>query len=594
MDEIIKELKMQIVSRGIFHDYKLTEDYAKGVNGVVFFASATSEHRSPAKLALKTLLPENISVGNNCIKDLQKEFATWLMIPPHGNIIAGRRFKKMFFVSKTNLEDGTIRKRGIEIPIMEMEGMDGSLRDWINNERFSTKDRLIAIVYALNGLSHLYKNGIEGHGDLKPENLLYRDTLPELIHLGEAELKDALTMTIKVADFGLTDIWLDGKTFNKSLREYTAPERLGDKCDQKFIPEKSDMFSIGIIAAEIIQMRHPSSNLKKVKKSEGKWIRSIAEQSWDLTGIDSRPVRELVLNCLDTDPSKRPNAHEAIQVLTRELKELHQVDLTSAIELFNKKGSYWDENSDSNKREVRNQIEQLKRKIGLGPDEDLKTAAGLNRIISGNSLNSLYDIDDWSCAIELILPILKENKETNKEFYVALSKAKRNFIEVIGKMDSQKFKDLSKDIDLKAFEHEFFIYSDIVGRITRAIDVNFEQVYSGEWRVTDFCISAFASYMASLGARGRPTNRTEINYLNIAEELNQSCDAIYIEKAKYHWNKMRGIEGEVSPTDILQVLDGIKKARKFKTNWDGPELLLSEIKAFCNAPDWDNILLYLD
>jgi len=177
---------------------------------------------------------------------------------------------------------------------------------------------------------------------------------------------------------------------------------------------------------------------------------------------------------------------------------------------------------------------------------------------------------------------------------VALSKAKRNFIEVIGKIDSQKFKDLSKDIDLKAFEHEFFIYSDIVGRITRAIDVNFEQVYSGEWRVTDFCISAFASHMASLGARGRPTNRTEINYLNIAEELNQSCDAIYIEKAKYHWNKMRGIEGEVSPTDILQVLDGIKKARKFKTNWDGPELLLSEIKAFCNAPDWDNILLYLD
>jgi serine/threonine protein kinase len=80
------------------------------------------------------------------------------------------------------------------------------------------------------------------------------------------------------------------------------------------------MFAMGIIAAEITQRRHPSRNLKQATKSDGKWIRAAAKGDWDLSSIQSETMKELILNCLNMDPRRRPTAQEAIHTVCEELK----------------------------------------------------------------------------------------------------------------------------------------------------------------------------------------------------------------------------------------------------------------------------------
>ena len=129
----VRDLREKIEISGVFSNYHLSEEYAVGSNGIIYFANAKSEHRSPSAIALKTVLPQNIIGNNQFIKDLEREFGKWLKIPPHENILKPRGLKKIqYFYNK-----GACDRKDplpVELPIMEMEWADGSLRDWITNE----------------------------------------------------------------------------------------------------------------------------------------------------------------------------------------------------------------------------------------------------------------------------------------------------------------------------------------------------------------------------------------------------------------------------------------------------------------------------
>jgi serine/threonine protein kinase len=313
---LVDQMKSEIWRQRICPDYELDGEVKQGAYGMVFFANAVSEHQTLQSIALKTLIPKNLERPTSSVKELQREIEKWMLLPGHMNILGNRGFKTLKLVLPA-LSDKEIGK-SVQIPIIEMEKMDGSLRDWIELERFSTRDRLIVITQVFNGLAHLYKNGLEGHGDLKPENLFYTDQTPKLADFNKEKYRSYCPYIIKIADFGLADAWIDTGATNMAWRKYMAPERLGE--NNKFVPEKSDMFAMGIIAAEITQRRHPSRNLKQATKSDGKWIRAAAKGDWDLSSIQSETMKELILNCLNMDPRRRPTAQEAIHTVCEELK----------------------------------------------------------------------------------------------------------------------------------------------------------------------------------------------------------------------------------------------------------------------------------
>ena len=249
-----------------YDGYAVEGEPVHGTYGLIWFLLARSGDRAaPATFAVKTVVPEKITQGSTLdeVKFLRREFRIWLALPHTYNVLPALGFDFAY------LSDGW--NAPIHLPVMRMPRMDGSLQEWVRKPSpAQVVDRLLALSQALNGLQYLYDHGFEGHGDLKPSNLLY-DNLRANFNLDErASWPSALhPWWVRVADLGWADAWVDLGYGRKVLREYMAPERI----EGTVVPIKSDMFSMGVIASELLQGHHPAGNIKKVSQYDGKWNR---------------------------------------------------------------------------------------------------------------------------------------------------------------------------------------------------------------------------------------------------------------------------------------------------------------------------------
>ncbi|MDH5491900.1 MAG: protein kinase [Myxococcales bacterium] len=216
------------------------------------------------------------------------------------------------------------------LPLVAMPYMDGSLADWKGSERFNVSDRLWALAQLATGLGWLYAHGFEGHGDLKPDNVLFRDlhrVLPEEAHVRVPRWET------RVADFGWSDIWRAraGEEYaTKAWRPYLAPERFGGAVE----PQASDVFAFGIIAVELLTGEHPAGQaLKRIKKSASKAAKWASEGERHVAVAS--PLNELLTACLDPDPSERPRVDELVSQLCRVLRSEHGQDVQPLLDLWN-------------------------------------------------------------------------------------------------------------------------------------------------------------------------------------------------------------------------------------------------------------------
>jgi serine/threonine protein kinase len=109
-----------------------------------------------------------------------------------------------------------------------------------------------------------------------------------------------------------------------------APERFHDGV----VPVKSDMFSMGIIASELLQGHHPAGNLKKVLTSEGKWLRWVSGRERNLQGIESRVMKSVIERCLDPDPDLRPQPLEMLDAICAELETAYGLEIADTLRLW--------------------------------------------------------------------------------------------------------------------------------------------------------------------------------------------------------------------------------------------------------------------
>lgn len=162
----------------------------------------------------------------------------------------------------------------------------GTLQELLRSGPVATDNvrRIVAeIADALNGI-HAHRIL---HRDLKPENVLLRSKSP---------LELALT------DFGIASISAATQLFTSGARttRYAAPEMLTGVIDQK-----SDWWSLGMIALEAATGRHPFDGL-----SEQVMNHHLATKPIDVRGVYDDSLRALCRGLLLRDPKRRWGAAE--------------------------------------------------------------------------------------------------------------------------------------------------------------------------------------------------------------------------------------------------------------------------------------------
>src|SRR5258707_1218361 len=172
-----------------------------GTYGLVFILQNPA-NTTPAQFAVKTFTGKN-TVGISPEAAFAREVRVGLSLPPHLNVVPTLDVIR-FRLLKPN---GT--PTGQTLPGMVMARAHCALDDWITGrEKRSFEEKLWVLLGAINGLAWLHTNGVEGHGDLKPANILIRDIADDFT-LPEDRRTGCERWNARIADLGWADIWRD-------------------------------------------------------------------------------------------------------------------------------------------------------------------------------------------------------------------------------------------------------------------------------------------------------------------------------------------------------------------------------------------------
>lgn len=238
----------------------------------------------------------------------------WLNIPPHHHVLPAlgldlapppRELATQFEV----------------LPLGRMPFCEGSLTAWVKDQAFVPPvDRLIALAQVCSGLQWLYAHGLQGHGDIKPDNILLRDLRHSFLQAETGVPSNLHPWQARVADLGWADIWCQGGGTYHAWRPYLAPERFRNVV----VPKASDVY-LGVIACELLSGDHPGGEQTELlaKKWRPKKWEAWAASTYRVVKVEPPQLRELVLRCLSPDPPSRPRARDLQAALCDVLHSAH-------------------------------------------------------------------------------------------------------------------------------------------------------------------------------------------------------------------------------------------------------------------------------
>lgn len=332
---IVETLESWLLERWPAH-YEPTR-HIEGTYGLVFVLEAKASNVSPQRFCVKTLNPEKLIPGGRDLKRLfEREMRLWLSIPPHYHVLPALGLE--FAPPPTDLAN-----EFEVLPLVRMPFCDASLSACVKGEiAMSPVDRIITLAQVCSGLQWLYRHGLQGHGDLKPDNILLSDlrsrfALPD----GDGFPSKAHYWQARVADLGWADIWTQGGGTYHAWRPYLAPERFRNTV----VPEASDIFAIGVIACELLSGRHPAGDATEIlakKWNATKWKEWAASGPRHLDDFVPTSLRDLVGRALAPDPSARPSASDLKSALCDILQQEHELNLAPQLSVQDDQARGWD------------------------------------------------------------------------------------------------------------------------------------------------------------------------------------------------------------------------------------------------------------
>ncbi|KAL3688381.1 hypothetical protein R1sor_014690 [Riccia sorocarpa] len=180
----------------------------------------------------------------------------------------------------------------------------GSLRDFMKQGRLEPQKAVALALDIARGMSYLHAHKPEAvvHRDLKPSNLLLRDD----------------NSHIKVANFGLSH---SVKNLDDSVEDSVSLKHSGSFC-RYMAPEihrhqpydKSvDVFSFGLILQEMMEGRRPFHDVEEDTEVARKYDEGKERPPFRHGGRRYPPLlRELIEECWDAEPAKRPSFSKII------------------------------------------------------------------------------------------------------------------------------------------------------------------------------------------------------------------------------------------------------------------------------------------
>jgi serine/threonine protein kinase len=568
-------LRLWIATEG-FPDWNLEDGNASGQYGIVFFLNSKHPNSFPPSLALKTLNPESLREKPTQLEELQREFSKWIRLPSHRNVLENYSFKTATVPLPGALDPEQTHL--IRIPVISMERMNGTLGDWIAPGKIPLTAKLCALAQAFNGLCHLYSNGIQGHGDLKPSNILFKDISTTSVP-GDCTWPPECPWVVKIADLGWADAWLDYGFTNKALREYMGPERFGDS--PRVVPEKSDIFSMGIISAELLLGRHPCKKLDDAKNSVRGLTKCANAGNWDLSDLPSDRLKGFIKQCLDPSPEARPTAKEAVHLLCQELMDLIGVNIEPTLD-------YW---SNECAQELfpfisarSEEIDRLMGTLGLGHEVEAQSIRRLRQIVRDRSmkLDRIADMQDWLQGASGLIDFLGSNESPLTSLEISQLRADARILveKTFGKVNQQELDALTAGLDKKDMVTPFERYSDVLFGLAEVAHLDFEQCLKGEWEFSPLAIAGFALRRASSARIEANPARSPIEYLEIAIQHAPSQAEPYFLRALRRREAL--ILAEIRELDppsfsIQDVIADLERACRLAPDWKEPQTTLKGI-----------------
>ena len=187
-------------------------------------------------------------------------------------------------------------------------------------------DIIRQVAYGLDHIQSINKDFV--HRDIKPSNLLLERTTHE--HLSTPH-----RWRVLIADFGLAVIGTD-MSITKSQEivgsvPYMAPEQLEPHRTGTEITSKADLFSLGVIAYQLVTGFHPfqgesyEQRLKRISSG----IDAVDPKQWNPSLPD--PLRNLVWRMLNQNSEFRPEPREVVSRLTEVFDQLQTNSLTQSL-----------------------------------------------------------------------------------------------------------------------------------------------------------------------------------------------------------------------------------------------------------------------
>jgi serine/threonine-protein kinase len=293
--------------RDLFGKYRLLEKIGEGGMGEVWLVDNLQLDR---KSALKLIKPE-IAHNDKGWRRFQRE-ARLMAKLEHPNAVVVYDFKRTHSMGYIEME--FVRGRSLDKYLKEHEGEQLPL-EWIA----ALLDQLCAVLQEAHG--HLdEKSGKPKpiiHRDLKPSNLMLMDRKPP-------------GQDLKVLDFGIAkmieedggpEVTLTGAGDLLGTPAFMSPEQIRGgwgKDAEHEVDNRSDLYSVGVLLYQLLTGKTPfrrrdSFALLAAHLSEPPPpIKEMNPQS----EIPSS-VERLVMQCLDKDPTKRPQSAQELSRMFR-------------------------------------------------------------------------------------------------------------------------------------------------------------------------------------------------------------------------------------------------------------------------------------